>query len=296
LLVVGTSLAALLIYWPTRRRLRSLQGAAQSIGAGQSGARAIESGRDEVAMLAHAFNEMAAGLEERTQALVSVNESRRQLLADVSHELMTPLSAIRGSGNDDDGDVQLVATRQRAWALCSTRPSGSSTSSAISPDLARMEGGGGAWKSEPVAVHALFRSVQQRHEPLPQSEHHTDTHIAPDAFEVVGDPTVPSSGAESRGQCRASHARRRTRHADADRVEDGLRLAVEDSAPAFRKSTRRVFDRFYKVDVSRTGTKVPSGSGLGLSIVQAIVRRHGGSITAGNSEVGGARFEIVLPL
>jgi signal transduction histidine kinase len=47
-------------------------------------------------LLAHAFNDMAGGLEERTKALVAVNESRRQLLADVSHELMTPLAAIRG--------------------------------------------------------------------------------------------------------------------------------------------------------------------------------------------------------
>ena len=57
----------------------------------------------------------------------------------------------------------------------------------------------------------------------------------------------------------------------------------------------RVFDRFYKVDVSRTGTTLPSGSGLGLSIVQAIVERHGGTITASNVDGGGARFEIVLP-
>src|SRR4030095_7175726 len=96
LLVAGTAVGALLIYGPTRRRLRSLQNAAQSIGAGEGGARAIESGRDEVAMLARAFNEMAEGLEERTQALVTANDSRRQLLADVSHELMTPLAAIRG--------------------------------------------------------------------------------------------------------------------------------------------------------------------------------------------------------
>ena len=56
-----------------------------------------------------------------------------------------------------------------------------------------------------------------------------------------------------------------------------------------------MFDRFYKVDESRTGTTVPSGSGLGLSIVQAIVHRHGGRISAGKADAGGARFEIVLP-
>ena len=57
-----------------------------------------------------------------------------------------------------------------------------------------------------------------------------------------------------------------------------------------------IFDRFYKVDQSRTGTTVPSGSGLGLSIVQAIVGRHDGRVSASNLPDGGARFEIVLPV
>lgn len=49
------------------------------------------------------------------------------------------------------------------------------------------------------------------------------------------------------------------------------------------------------MDTCRTGTHTPSGSGLGLSIVHAIVRRYGGTITAGEAPGGGAPFEIVLP-
>ena len=57
----------------------------------------------------------------------------------------------------------------------------------------------------------------------------------------------------------------------------------------------RLFDRFYKVDPSRHAGAATTGSGLGLSIVRAIVERHGGRITAANAERGGASFEIVLP-
>jgi HAMP domain-containing protein len=92
LLIAGVSIGALLIFRPTHRRLRSLQEAVQAIGAGHANARAPESGGDEVALLARSFNEMAGGLEQRSQALLQADESRRQLLADVSHELMTPLA------------------------------------------------------------------------------------------------------------------------------------------------------------------------------------------------------------
>jgi signal transduction histidine kinase len=80
------------------------------------------------------------------------------------------------------------------------------------------------------------------------------------------------------------------------RKEDGVVLSVEDTGPGIPpEHLPRIFDRFYKVDVSRTGTALPSGSGLGLSIVRAIVERHGGRISASNAPAGGARFEIWLP-
>jgi signal transduction histidine kinase len=55
-----------------------------------------------------------------------------------------------------------------------------------------------------------------------------------------------------------------------------------------------IFERFYKADAARSATKM-SGSGLGLSIVQAIVERHGGRIAASNAPEGGAVFEITIP-
>ena len=300
LLVVGTSLAALLIYWPTRRRLRSLQTAAQSIGAGESGARAIESGRDEVAMLAHAFNEMAAGLEERTEAVVTANESRRQLLADVSHELMTPLSAIRGYVETMTmADVKLdETTRQRYLGIVFDETERLEHIIGDLLDLARMEGGGGTWKSEPVSVSALFERVRHRHDPLLQSRHVTlETCVAPDAAELTGDPNRLEQALQNLAANAVRHTPEGGRvRLTADRIASGFRLVVEDTGPGIpEEHLPRVFDRFYKVDESRTGTKVPSGSGLGLSIVQAIVHRHGGRITAANGASGGARFEIVLP-
>ncbi len=73
-------------------------------------------------------------------------------------------------------------------------------------------------------------------------------------------------------------------------------LAVRDTGPGIpAEHLPHIFDRFYKADGSRAGSTIPSGSGLGLSIVQAIVTSHGGTVTASNAPGGGAEFNIVLP-
>ena len=75
-----------------------------------------------------------------------------------------------------------------------------------------------------------------------------------------------------------------------------MRLTVHDTGPGIpAEHLPRVFDWFYKVDAARTGTAVPSGSGLGLSIVRAIIERHGGTVRAANAADGGALFELQLP-
>src|SRR5436305_11888337 len=96
LLGMGAAVGALLIFRPTRRRLRSLEDAARALGDGRTDVRADEAGGDEVSALSATFNKMADDLHARATALAEADRVRRQLLADVSHELMTPLAGIRG--------------------------------------------------------------------------------------------------------------------------------------------------------------------------------------------------------
>jgi len=79
-------------------------------------------------------------------------------------------------------------------------------------------------------------------------------------------------------------------------VGDKVRITIRDTGPGIPpEHLQHVFDRFYKADASRTATGAASGSGLGLSIVRAIVERHGGTVTASNAADGGAIFEFLLP-
>ena len=81
----------------------------------------------------------------------------------------------------------------------------------------------------------------------------------------------------------------------ASAADDVVTFSVQDSGPGIpAEHLPHVFERFYKADAARSMSSA-SGSGLGLSIVRAIVERHGGRVTAGNAPDGGAIFEITLP-
>lgn len=301
LLAVGTAVAALVIFRPTRRRLGELQEAARAIGAGQTGVRAPETGGDEVTSLSRAFNEMAVELEQRTAALETADRTRRQLLADVSHELMTPLSAIRGYVET----LQMTgiklddAARQRYLSIVNDESERLEQIIGDLLDLARLDGGGGSFRLEEVSLPQLFERIRHRHEhALVERDISLET-VGDDAVEVLrGD----QNRLEQALQNLVANAIRHTPSGGrvsvtARRDGDMCVLAVEDSGSGIPvEHLGRIFDRFYKVDESRTGTEVPSGSGLGLSIVQAIVHRHQGTVTASNVPDGGARFEIRLPL
>src|SRR5204863_3739333 len=93
---VDAVLTSLMSFGPARRRLRALEHAARRLGRGDLAARAPDRGGDEIAAVASAFNAMADDLSARADALAASDRARRHLLADVSHELATPITAMRG--------------------------------------------------------------------------------------------------------------------------------------------------------------------------------------------------------
>ena len=300
MLLLGASAVALLVFRPARRRLSALQSAVQAIGSGRSDVRAPEGGGDEVAQLARAFNDMAARLEARAQALSDADRTRRQLLADISHELATPLAAIRGYVETLSMSEVLLddVTRLRYLGIVTEEAERLEHMIGDLLDLAKLESGGHSFVAVPVLVSQLLDRVSDRHAPaLSEGGIGLDVSLSDPALTVTGDATR----LEQALQNLASNALRHTPPGGRIRLEafeaDGsVVLAVEDTGPGIpEEHLGRVFDRFYKVDVSRTGTALPSGTGLGLSIVQAIVTQHGGTVGISNTPGAGARFEIRLP-
>ncbi|HEY7500740.1 MAG TPA: HAMP domain-containing sensor histidine kinase [Vicinamibacterales bacterium] len=299
LLAVGAASAALLIFGPAHRRLRTLEQAARALGHGQTDVRAAEGGGDEVSSLAHTFNRMADDLSARAAALSASDRARRQLLADVSHELMTPLAAIRGYTETlSMPEVTLDNdTQQRYLGIIGDETMKLEALIGDLLDLARVEGGGGTLTIEEVPVRELFGRIADRHGPTIRDRRIAlELDVRPPDLTVDGD----AQKLEQALQNLAANALRHTPEGGrlsiaAQATADEAIFTVRDTGSGIPpEHLPHVFERFYKVDPSRTTTS-HAGSGLGLSIVRAIVERHGGRVTASNAPDGGAMFEIRIP-
>ena len=296
-LIVGTIATSALIFGPARRRLRELETAARRFGTGDLSARAPDRGGDEVAAVASAFNAMASDLSARAEALAASDRARRQLLADVSHELTTPVTAMRGYLETlTMPELSLDSdTRSRYLAIISDETNRLERLIGDLLELARLEGGGGSLSREPVPVADLFARVAARHGRVAQgAQVAIETTIAPGAETVVGDRDRLEQAVQNLAANAIRYAPAGSAITVAARPHNGgVAIAVTDQGPGIPpEHLPHIFDRFYKADASREG--VSGGSGLGLSIVKAIVERHGGSITA-ESGPGRTIFEIRLP-
>jgi len=313
---LGTVLTTVMIFGPARRRLLALETAARALGAGDLSARAPARGGDEIAAVASAFNAMADDLSARAAALAESDRVRRQLLADVSHELTTPITAMRGYLETLAMPELTVdeATRKRYLAIVGDETGRLERLIGDLLDLARLEGGGGELHITDVEIAQLFDRVAARHERACAEAGVTlTTSIASGAETVQADrdrleqalqnlaanairyapagSTVRlTSTCSAAGAVAAPHSDLGGTGGRVPHATSAVVLSVEDEGPGIAtEHLPHIFDRFYKADASRAG--VSGGSGLGLSIVKAIVERHGASITA-RSRPGRTVFEI----
>src|SRR5688500_7088507 len=218
-------------------------------------------------------------------------------MADVSHELMTPLTAMRGYIETlTMPEVSLDSqTRQRYMGIVTDETHRLEQIIGDLLDLARLEGGGMTLRHDRADVEQLFNRVAARHERELTSRGISLTiRVDAAARSVIGD----ADRLEQALQNLAANAIRHTPAAGqvrltAERHGSDVVLTVRDNGPGIPgEHLPLIFNRFYKADASRKAAG--GGSGLGLSIAKAIVERHGGTISARNDDEG-AVFEIKLP-
>ena len=221
---------------------------------------------------------------------------RRDFVANVSHELRTPLTAVRGYV-EALMDEPIDPGRRRQFLDIIDRQSG--RMERLVRDLlrlARLDANQDSVELHPVDVAALFDSVSSDlMERISRAELVVDISVKPAASVIEADEQKLHDAVRNLLENAVNYSAEGGRielaaHADGERVL----LSVGDYGRGIPDADLgRVFERFYRVDRSRTSD--PGGTGLGLSIARHLVELHGGKLTAANRPEGGAVFTVSLP-
>jgi two-component system OmpR family sensor kinase len=273
--------------------LEAVEDTAEAIAAGDLSARLPAAKPDtEVGRLTTSLNTMLARIEESFTARVESENKLRRFVADASHELRTPLTAIRGFAELHRQGA--VAGEEKTKELINRIEKESVRMSSLVEDLlllARLDQSRELAK-EPVDLNTLITEVVASARAAGPN-HPIEIKLEASEIFVLGD-------SQRIHQVIANLlANARTHTPDGTEISitamqgvSETTIAVSDKGPGLTKSDQnRIFERFYRADPSRVRNS-GEGSGLGLSIVDAVMKAHGGYVSV-KSEVGrGATFTL----
>ena len=230
----------------------------------------------------------------RLEEMRKLERFRRDFIADVSHELKTPLTGILGAvellSDDDASDPKLLGMIRRESARLNDLVQGILALSRLerAADLKSV-------RKVPLDLNALVREAIERLSLLAQEKNVTL------AFQETSQPVTVRGDAVMLAQAVDNLIVNAIRHSGAQEVRVSLasrggtaELAVEDHGKGIPEADRpRIFERFYRADASRTAAT--GGTGLGLAIVQRIATLHGGAALLEPVLPSGCRFVLRLP-
>jgi len=268
------------------KQLSALGGAARAVARGDYSHQVPRQGPAEVQAVADAFNTMVYEVQSTQQA-------QRDFLANVSHDLKTPLTSIQGYAqaiiDDAISDPVVAAEIIYSEADRLTRMVLQLT------DLARLQSGRVALTLDPVDMTALAQALVQRIEVVARKKDVALTVKSPGALTVRADgdrmaqviTNLLSNAVKFTPQ--GGHI-----EIDLHALDQGVEISVRDSGIGIPQGElTRVFERFYQVDKARGPQR---GLGLGLAISREIVTAHGGRIGVNSVGEGhGTTFTLWLP-
>ncbi|NVO31750.1 sensor histidine kinase [Hymenobacter lapidiphilus] len=295
-LVVGLLLISLLT-----RDVQRLVAVVRRLQAGDYSARARGIGaNDELSELATAFNAMSVRTEQALDELRTTDALRRELVANISHDLRTPLASIEGYTETILLRQHLLAPAEQQQYLETILKNTHSLKRLISElfELSKLEAHQTVPQPEPFSLPELVHDVVQQLKPTAQTQ----------AVTLRVDPTpaaLPFAYAdvgllERVLQNLLDNALRYTPAGGAVSVQvtptaGRLALQVRDTGPGIAApDLPRLFDRFYHSDQVRCKSR--GGSGLGLAIARKIVELHGGELTVSSTQGQGACFAFSVPV
>jgi two-component system OmpR family sensor kinase len=279
------------------RPLATVEATAERIAEGDLTARLPDlKPNTEVGRLVNTLNMMLGRIEESFSARVESESKLRRFVADASHELRTPITAIRGFAELHRQGA--VTGEEKTKELIGRIESESKRMGSLVEDLlllARLDQSR-QMKLEPVNLSKLvLDAVESARAAGPN--HPVNFNKSDEEIYALGDndrihQVVANLLANAR-----THTPAGTKiDVSVVQREDGVRIRIADNGPGLsEKDQAQIFERFYRADPSRVRTD-GEGTGLGLSIVEAVMRAHAGQVSV-ESELGkGATFTLFFPL
>lgn len=298
--LIGIVLATVLSMLVSRKLIRPLvkmEETARHIAEGEFGRQIEVASEDEVGRLARSFNSMSTQLKEKIEAIERLDSLRQELLSDVSHELRTPLTVIQGFSEAVlDG---LVKSKEQEQLYLRNIIDESERLRRLVDDLLDLKGLEAAQTFDEMEYVVLNKLVQITVERLRHMANSKEIKLAL----AVPEQNITVWGNIDRlKQVLTNLLDNAIKHSEAGstvRVELGMKnnctfISVKNSGPGIpREELENIWERFYKVDKSRS--RRGNGTGLGLSIVKKIVEMHGGKVSAESEPGHGAVFTVYLP-
>ena len=289
---IAAILAAAVVSWIVTQRImrpiHTIAEASQQIAEGQYEQRITRVSRDELGDMVDSFNRMAA-------ALAGTESMRQQLIADVSHELKTPLASIKGYMEGlQDG---VIPATPETYQLVHREADRLQRLVHDLQEVSRAEAGAVPLIIHPHAPIELVSPVVARLQPQFADKNVALTVDLPPVLPVVcaDADRIEQVLTNLLGNALQYTPDRGVVTVSARTVDDRVQFSVRDTGIGLGPDDlTRIFQRFYRVDKSRS--RAGGGSGIGLTIARHIVEAHGGSIWAESPGLyQGSTFYFTLP-
>ncbi|MGE7271529.1 sensor histidine kinase [Brevibacillus panacihumi] len=299
--VAGLLLAFFIVAVVMRRLLlkplEQMSVAARQIAAGDWDVQLPLSRITEIAEVRDGFEVMVRGLQKSHQKQVVLEEERRFMIASVAHDLRTPLFSLRGYLDGlEQGIAQTPEKRSKYVAVCKEK---AAQLGLLVEDLftfTKMEYLETELSSKSVDLALILQKSIDSLNPRAQQKHISITSHFAEPCTIIGDTHLLERAVNNLLENAVRHT---PAHGDivvqCQKEEKKVMFTIRDTGPGFSsEELQRVFDPLYRGDASRN--RSTGGSGLGLTISQRIMRRHGGDLAAGNHAEGGALLTGWIPV
>ncbi|GAB5408808.1 MAG: ATP-binding protein [Balneolaceae bacterium] len=297
IIIAGTILLGLLIFRWLTHRLRDMTSTVMSFEHGQLEERVEINSKDEIGVLGSSFNQMADTLVANMDEIKQVDKLRRELIANVSHDLRSPLASIQGYLETIQQKDKTLSNEDRNRyydiVLRNTRKLGNLIAELF--ELSKLDAKNVQPELEPVSIAELSQDLVAQFQPQALEKEITLKAILPnEPLNLVNADIALMERAISNLIDNAIKNTPNSGEVYIIPANAGNRVSVEISDTGVgipQDQISRIFDRFYQTDPSRTGD---SGVGLGLSIAQKILELHGSKLSVKSVLNKGTTFSFSL--